>query len=172
MLPAGLLKSIGFVETGNQPWSVNVDGVGHRFSSTDEAVSFVRSASLSGGRYIDVGCFQIDLLYHPDAFINLESAFDPISNAMAAGHFLLALNQATSSWFDAVGRFHSSLPSLGTPYAERVYKAITGSTPNLQQQSANFSENTFGMRIIIPSRSTTRFHPIIRLAGLPTMQTP
>ena len=120
LLPAGLLRSVGFVETGNEPWSVNVDGVGHRFSSANEAVGFVRSAILSGGHYVDVGCFQIDLLYHPNAFSSLEDAFDPIANAMAAGRFLLSLEQATSSWADAVGRYHSSLPLQATAYARRV----------------------------------------------------
>ncbi len=172
MLPIGLLKSIGFVETRNQPWSVNVDGVGHSFSSAHDAASFVRSASRLGGRYIDVGCFQIDLLYHPDAFISLESAFDPIENAMAAGRFLLSLNQDASSWFKAVGRFHSSLPSLSTSYAERVYAALNGTNPPARQPSIDSDNTAFGVKVVTPFRSVTLHKSIIYQAGLPTVQTP
>ena len=35
-------------------------------------------------KVIDVGCFQVDLFYHPYAFTSLEEAFDPDANARAA----------------------------------------------------------------------------------------
>ena len=172
MLPAGLLNSIGLVETGNQPWSVNVDGVGHSFSSAGDAVNFVRSVSLSGAHYVDVGCFQIDLLYHPDAFTSLESAFDPVSNAMAAGRFLLSLNQTTSSWFQAVGRFHSSIPLLAVSYARRVYAAVNGTASLARQPKGDFDTTLFGIQIVVPGEQTNLHEPIVHFVGLPTIQTP
>ena len=172
LLPAGLLRSIGVVETGNRPWSVNVDGVGHSFVSADEAIGFARSASVSGGRYVDVGCFQVDLFYHPHAFDNLEAAFDPITNAMAAGRFLLSLQQGSSSWSDAVGRYHSSLPSLAASYAGRVYAALNGTSTMPRQQVAEVGIIMFGMRITVPGSHIATPGSSIHLAGLPTVQMP
>jgi hypothetical protein len=34
-----------------------------------------------GVRSIDIGCMQINLVHHPDAFGSLEAGFDPITNA-------------------------------------------------------------------------------------------
>ena len=172
LLPTGLLKSVGFVETGNQPWSVNVDGVGHRFSSATEAISFVRLATRSGGHYIDVGCFQIDLLYHPEAFSSLEAAFDPVANAMAAGRFLLSLEQTTSSWADAVGRYHSSLPLQAMAYAKRVYTAIGNTPSTVGRPKIDLDNIMFGIRVSVPDWSANLHSLPLRLAGLPIIQTP
>lgn len=171
LLPAGLLRSIGVVETGNRPWSVNVDGAGRNFASADEAVRFVRSASVSGGRYVDVGCFQMDLFYHPKAFENLAAAFDPMTNAMAAGRFLLSLQQGSSSWFDAVGRYHSSLPSPATAYAGKVFAALDGTFATREHQAIRTDATLFGMRITVPG-SAPMSPASFRLAGLPVVQTP
>ena len=172
LLPAGLLGSIGNVETGNRPWAVNVDGVGRSFTSADEAVRFVRSARVSGGRYIDVGCFQLDLLYHPQAFDSLEAAFDPITNAMAAGRFLRSLQQTSSSWFDAVGHYHSSLPSLAASYAGRVYAMLNGSSPASPQQVTDAGVTMFGIHITVPGPAAMLHGSFVHYAGLPTIQMP
>ena len=54
----------------------------------------VRAMQANGVRSIDVGCGQINLMYHPDAFPNLELAFDPQANAAYAARFLKALSRA------------------------------------------------------------------------------
>ncbi len=51
-----------------------------------------------GIRNIDVGCMQINLRYHPDAFENLESALDPETNARYAVTLLKRLHGAHKSW--------------------------------------------------------------------------
>ena len=48
----------------------------------------VRALQLRGVRAIDVGCFQVDLFYHPCAFANLDDAFDPDANAFVAARIL------------------------------------------------------------------------------------
>ena len=92
-LPPGLLAAIGIVETGRpdpmtgqmvpSPDAVDIHGKGTFFSDAREAVAYVREARASGLRRIDVGCFQIDLGFHQDAFPNLATAFDPAANARA-----------------------------------------------------------------------------------------
>ncbi len=132
-LPANLLISIGLVESGHPdpltgvympwPWTVNADGQGQYFASKAEAEAFVRFAQSSGARDIDVGCFQISLESHPDAFTSLDDAFDPSQNANYAARFLTQLKGQTGSWGTAIADYHSALPDLGLPYQREVLAA-------------------------------------------------
>ena len=97
-LPAGLLAAIGTVESGRGglgsmqrvawPWSINAGGRGLYVPSKAAAVMTVRSLQAAGLRTIDVGCFQVDLFYHPEAFATLDAAFDPETNSRAAARIL------------------------------------------------------------------------------------
>jgi hypothetical protein len=140
-LPANMLVSIGMVESGRAdpftgrvtpwPWTVNVDGAGHYFASKADAIAFTRLAESSGAGDVDVGCFQISLQNHPDAFATLDSAFDPTANAAYAAGFLTQLKAQTGSWNTAIADYHSAVPDLGLPYQRRVLAAWQqlGSTP-------------------------------------------
>ncbi len=135
-LPANMLVSIGMVESGRAdlltgkiqpwPWTVNVDGAGHYFESKDDAVAFTRLAESSGAQDVDVGCFQISLQNHPDAFASLETAFDPGANASFAAGYLTELKAQTGSWDQAIADYHSATPALGIPYQQRVLAAWHG----------------------------------------------
>lgn len=129
-LPANLLVSIGMVESGRAnpltgvvtpwPWTVNVDGKGAYFANKADAEAYVRLAESSGAQDVDVGCFQISLQNHPDAFGNLDEAFDPVANANYAAAFLDHLKLQTGSWNAAIADYHSATPDLGLPYQRRV----------------------------------------------------
>ncbi|MCQ2741304.1 MAG: hypothetical protein MJ210_04220, partial [Alphaproteobacteria bacterium] len=77
-----LLSTITSVETGrwNQerqkmtswPWTVNAGGKGYFFETKQEAIAAVKKMQENGVKSIDVGCMQINLFYHPEAFSNLE----------------------------------------------------------------------------------------------------
>jgi hypothetical protein len=135
-LPANLLVSIGMVESGRAdaltgrvtpwPWTVNVDGAGHFFPAKADAVAFTRLAESSGAQDVDVGCFQISLQNHPDAFASLDAAFDPAANAAYAAGFLQRLKAQTGSWNSAIADYHSATPDLGLPYQRRVLAAWRG----------------------------------------------
>ncbi|MDE8346099.1 MAG: hypothetical protein POH28_08010 [Acidocella sp.] len=135
-LPANLLISIGMVESGRAdpltgrvrpwPWTVNADGQGAYFNTRQDAEAFVRLAESSGARDVDVGCFQVSLQSHRDAFANLDEAFDPVANANYAARFLLTLKAQTGSWDAAIADYHSSTPDLGLPYQRRVLAAWRG----------------------------------------------
>jgi soluble lytic murein transglycosylase-like protein len=132
-LPANILVSIGMVESGRAdlatgrvapwPWTVNADGAGHYFASKADAIAFTRLAESSGAADVDVGCFQISLQYHPDAFASLDAAFDPAANAAYAAGFLSQLKAETGSWNTAIADYHSAVPDLGLPYQRRVLAA-------------------------------------------------
>ena len=170
-LPGGLLRSIGAVETGNRPWSVDSDGTGSDFASASDAVAFVRRGS-SVARFVDVGCFQVDLAFHPAAFRTLEEAFDPVANARAAGEYLLSLRRNTSSWNDAVARYHSGQIDRGGAYAARVYASLGGASAAASDDGGGL---VWGMRVVVPSSAITSVgwqRRDARRSGLPIVCTP
>jgi hypothetical protein len=140
-IPAGLLATIAKVESGRAappsgalqpwPWTVDADGAGAYFPTKAEAVAWSRQALDSGAvTFLDVGCMQIDLRMHPDAFANLEQAFDPAANVEYGARFLRELHDAAGgNWFTAVGMYHSRTPVLAAIYREQVAAVAAGLPP-------------------------------------------
>lgn len=135
-LPPGLLLAIGRVESGRRdpatgrviawPWTINANGAGHLFETLGEALAETRGLQQRGITSIDVGCFQINLLQHPEAFATLEEAFDPQANATYAARFLSKLRSQTGSWEKAVAAYHSSTPERGDVYRDQVLTGFVG----------------------------------------------
>jgi hypothetical protein len=131
--PPGLLDAIGRVESGRfdpawlaiRPWpcTVNADGVGRMFATKDAAIDAVRGLQAQGVRSIDVGCLQVNLLSHPDAFATLDEAFDPAANVAYAARFLHELFAESLDWTQAAAAYHSRTPDLGMAYLQRVLAA-------------------------------------------------
>jgi hypothetical protein len=132
-LPPGLLGAIARVESGRRdpgsgavdpwPWTADVDGAGSFFDSKAAAVAAVRQAQARGIRSIDVGCMQVNLLQHPDAFPSLEAAFDPATNVAYAVRFLQGLHGQTGDWAKAAAMYHSATPLIGAEYERKVLAA-------------------------------------------------
>jgi hypothetical protein len=139
-LPPGLLLAIGRIESGRWdsirgrvtawPWTINAVGKGLWFASKDDAARTTKDLLDGGTRSIDVGCFQINLFWHPTAFASLEQAFDPDANAAYAARYLLALFSQTGSWDAAVEAYHSADPALGYAYRQQVFSAWAAAPPN------------------------------------------
>jgi hypothetical protein len=133
-LPAGLLGAIGRVESGRRdpftgalhpwPWTIDVEGEGHTYQTESQAIAAVRQFQAQGRRSIDVGCMQVNLVQHPDAFPGLGAAFDPVGNAEYAADLLTQLRQTTPDWISAAGLYHSATPALGLPYRLKVEAAL------------------------------------------------
>jgi hypothetical protein len=135
-IPPGLLLAIGNVESGRTdpmgvrspwPWTINAGGVGHFFASSGDAVFAVQASRAAGVQSIDIGCFQINLFHHPDAFADLASGFDPLINAQAAARFLVSLHEEFGTWELAIAAYHSRLSTLGAPYRDQVLASWHGS---------------------------------------------
>jgi hypothetical protein len=47
-------------------------------------VAWTAARQAAGSQSIDVGCFQVNLYYHPTAFVSLAEGFDPAANARYA----------------------------------------------------------------------------------------
>jgi hypothetical protein len=129
-LPKLILGAISLAESGRWhrseresypwPWTVTSGGSSHYFKDKLSAIDAVRRLQGQGVRNIDVGCMQINLYYHADAFADLEEAFDPTANVAYAAHFLKQLFKETRSWNAAIGRYHSATPERAAGYLERV----------------------------------------------------
>ncbi|HMA51176.1 MAG TPA: murein transglycosylase, partial [Magnetospirillaceae bacterium] len=86
-IPDRLLHAISLVESGRWdadhratlawPWTVMAEGEGRFLPSKDAAIAEVKKLQARGLRNIDVGCMQVNLLAHADAFATLDEAFEP-----------------------------------------------------------------------------------------------
>ena len=129
-LPARMLGAISVTETGRidpvrghlrpWPWTINAEGEGQFFATKQQAIAAVKVLQARGVRSIDVGCMQVNLMFHPDAFASLEDAFDPRVNAGYAARFLDALYAEGRDWAHAIAAYHSETPVLGDAYRALV----------------------------------------------------
>lgn len=125
-LPARLLSAIAVTETGRLdpntgrfhpwPWTIDAEGVGQFFDTAEQAIAAVKALQARGVQSIDVGCMQINLMHHPDAFASLKDAFNPSLNAAYGAKFLSSLYAASHDWNQAIGAYHSETPALGDAY--------------------------------------------------------
>jgi hypothetical protein len=135
-VPKGLLFAIGEVESGRidpatrritpWPWTVQAQNQGYYFATKEAAIQWVQAAQAKGVVSIDIGCMQVNLMYHPNAFKSLDEAFDPPHNADYAARFLVSLHASTGDWQQAAGLYHSETLALAIPYAQRVEDALNG----------------------------------------------
>ena len=130
-LPPELLISIARAESGRPiasltdirpwPWTIDADGSGLFLDSKAAAIAWLQQ-QVSHHSFVDVGCMQVDLHYHPDAFSTLDEALDPAVNADYAARLLVDLyrGEAGGSWDTAVGLYHSHSSVLAAEYRDRV----------------------------------------------------
>ncbi len=158
-VPDRLMASIGVIESGRRdengamsawPWTINAEGVGAYFATKAEAIAAVTALRARGVRSIDVGCMQVNLMYHGDAFASLEEAFDPGANARYAGRFLNQLLAQTGSWPAATAGYHSLTPDIGADYARKVL-AIWAKPAPRQPLPAEARTQQAGLQPSVPS---------------------
>lgn len=131
-LPKNTLHSISLQETQKPhskhkialvwPWTINVKGKGYHFKNRNEALTFARSQIAAGNKSIDIGCMQINLKYHPNAFMSLEQAFSPRRNIAYGAKFLNDNYKRSGNWNVAIGRYHSFDKNRAARYQANVRK--------------------------------------------------
>ena len=138
-----LLSTIASVESGRWnsrrqqkvawPWTVNAKGKGMFFETKAEAVREVKRLQKAGVKSIDVGCMQINLAYHPDAFRTVEEAFDPQHNVEYGAKFLSKLYETRDNdWIKAAMAYHSSVPHKAEVYKKKLDNAFNSVRQILQ----------------------------------------
>ncbi|MBP5856827.1 transglycosylase SLT domain-containing protein [Marivibrio halodurans] len=131
-MPRYLMQAIAYTESGYiseahgrrvaWPWTVMAEGKGRYYPSKDAAIAAVEGLRARGVGNIDVGCMQVNLHYHGDAFASLEEAFDPVHNVAYATAFLLDLRRKANSWTRAIKQYHSRDRERQFTYRARVYE--------------------------------------------------
>lgn len=143
-----LLSTIANVETGRWnekhqqklawPWTINAQGKGMFFKTKAEAIREVKRLQKAGVKSIDVGCMQINLVYHAKAFKNLEDAFDPQKNVEYGARFLKSLyKRKGNNWIKAATAYHSSVPRKA-----KIYKKKLATTYASIKHALNNQKNT------------------------------
>ena len=140
-IPDNLLLGIGLQEAGTRrggrltvwPWAVNAAGEGRMFDTREAAMAWVRARQGAGVRSIDVGCLQINLRWHPDAFSTLEEGFDPWRNADYAARFLKSLHRKTGDWTLAAGSYHSFTPARRDVYLASLRRNVAAANARLPE---------------------------------------
>lgn len=138
-IPNDLLVGIVATESGGDPFATNHRGDGRYHASADDAVHYVRGLRARGEESVDVGCAQINMRWHPEAFDTVRDGFDPESNLDYAAKYLVKLAGPEQDWSEAVGKYHSpSRPGRAAAYRERVEanldSNVTLSTKSLERE--------------------------------------
>ena len=169
-IPTQLLESIALTESAKWysplnrtiawPWTVMAEGKGRYFETKQEAINEVMKLRAKGVRNIDVGCMQINLMHHPDAFTSLEEAFDPQTNVRYSAKFLLDLKSRFATWSNAVGYYHSATPEFHFKYRQKVlnkWRETRQQNPNgLAIAPYTVASNTpYDYKTYKPSKKTT-----------------
>ena len=131
-IPGNLLLGIGLQEAGMMhkgeltvwPWVANAEGEGRFFDNPGAAASWVRARQAGGVASIDVGCMQVNLRWHPDAFETLDHGLDPETNVDYAARLLLSLYERTGDWTEAAGRYHSATDEYKDIYLGRLRQNV------------------------------------------------
>jgi len=183
-VPDRLMQAIGTVESGRRdpggavsawPWTINAEGVGSFFNTKAEAIAAVTALRARGVRSIDVGCMQVNLMYHADAFVSLDEAFDPGANARYAGRFLQTLMARTGSWPGAAAGYHSLTPEVGADYARKVLAlwAKPAPRPSAADSAIRQAElQPWAPAPVPPAGTTLSIGPAARIIPLPASITP
>lgn len=181
-LPGGLLNAIARAESGRYevatrrtspwPWAINAAGASFYPSTLQAAVTLVRELRLRGVRSVDVGCMQINLQHHPQAFASLEEAFEPRVNVAYAVRFLLELYGRRGDWPSAVAHYHSADSTRGEIYLRRVGLAWGQSTASsspprrgepvqaTDRSARSLTPVAINVRVITPTALTPRTDPV------------
>ncbi|WP_413205199.1 lytic transglycosylase domain-containing protein [Rhodospirillum sp. A1_3_36] len=143
--PEHMLTAISLVESGRWdkglkariawPWTVTSGGKGSFYPTKVAALQAVRALQAQGVRNIDVGCMQVNLRYHGDAFAGgVAEAMDPAANVAYAVNFLKRLYKEMGNWPKAVTAYHSKTPEYAERYAKKINEAWMEAKESVQDR--------------------------------------
>ena len=148
-LPNGILASIARVESGRKtqdglykawPWTINDNGKGLFFDERDAAIKYIKRQVELNNIAIDIGCMQISVKWHGQAFSSQESMLDPHTNIAYAAIFLEELYQTHGDWELAIKHYHSADAEKNIPYLQKVNAIWKGQPePNVNPSTASAS---------------------------------
>ena len=168
-IPPHLLAAISRVESGRRdpvtgdwhpwPWTLDIEGEGTFTNTKAQAVAADLGRQARGVQSIDVGCGQINLLHHPNAFASLDIALDPQANANVCRRI-----PQRAVW---------PIPETGTRPQQRTIGNTGRSVPNTAQGACGVAAgDTTCRRILAVGIATVPIlgHDIGRLLHLAALQ--
>jgi hypothetical protein len=167
-LPENLLVSVALTESGKKlksgefvawPWTVNIKGQGKFFKSKDSVLKYVKSHIKKGKKNIDMGCMQVNYMYHPNAFTNLSLAFDPETNVKWSANLIKNLYDKYGSYKDAVGYYHSYRTIKKNKYSSKVFNTWRELNKNNIYAHININQKL----------TTTSFNPKVKIKKIKTV---
>lgn len=129
-IPGNLLLGLGIQEAGRMhegkltiwPWVANAEGEGRFFADRASAEAWVARRIAEGRTSVDLGCMQVSMRWHPEAFDTVADGFDPAQNVDYAARLLLRNYEKTGDWIKAAGAYFSNTPALQQGYLDRLEK--------------------------------------------------
>lgn len=131
-IPRGLVHAVALAESGRWfaeegvtrpwPWTVTSGSDSFYLPSKSAALRKIHELRTEGRSNIDVGCMQVNLIYHGHEFASVADALEPAHNVAYAARFLKRLREETESWARATARYHSRHPVRGPAYREKVFR--------------------------------------------------
>ena len=125
-IPSGLLLAIATVESGSEPYALNIQGKSVIGMNKTEAVNLIHEALAKGITNIDVGVMQLNIRWHRENFKSIEEMLEPKKNIEYAAGFLLKLYKKYGDWHKAVRFYHSSTAEYYRKYSRKITLAWIG----------------------------------------------
>jgi soluble lytic murein transglycosylase-like protein len=131
-IPRGLLSAIVSIESGFNPYAVNIEGKTVTINDKSEAVKTIKEALNQGITNIDIGIAQINYRWHKDNFKNIEEMLNPTANIEYAAKLLSSLFKQHGTWHKAVRYYHSANSDHHRRYSRKVVIAWLGHNQSIK----------------------------------------
>ena len=125
-IPSGLLLAIATVESGSEPYALNIQGQSVIGRNKTEVANLIHEALAKGITNIDVGVIQLNIRWHRENFKSIEEMLEPKKNIEYAAGFLLKLYKKYGDWHKAVRFYHSSTAEYYRKYSRKITLAWIG----------------------------------------------
>ncbi len=117
-------SGVGTIDKGTHlpwPWTLNVSGRGHFYTSREAAWNALNTYIARGERSIDIGLMQVNWRYHEDKLRDTWRALDPYFNLRVGAGILRQCFEQRDEWCEGVGCYHApSNPVRARRYRSRV----------------------------------------------------
>ena len=126
-----------FGNLGPWPWSANFQGKSFYFKSKKALVNFLHKKIKKNPLFsIDIGCMQLNYLYHGHKFSSVYDMTDIYKNMLISAQYLRKLYEINKHiyrhknfpknriWGYAVGDYHSRRTSRGAKYIKRTSRFL------------------------------------------------
>lgn len=121
-VPYDVIVAIAKVESGFNPWALNIEGRSYHFDTKAGAIAKANEA-LKAGRSFDIGLMQINNWWLKRYDLTLSDAFNPQTNIYFGSQILKQEIERHGNLWAAVGAYHSPKTARASAYSRKV-KAV------------------------------------------------